>query len=137
VAASRLLFAFGRRRTIPPAFARIDPAHLTPSVAIAGVMVATLVGLLVGDALLVPVTEVGSMASAFGWLATCLSFYMVERGARLRLVAAMGILVSLLLVLMKWVPGVPGHFTLAEWIALSAWLALGLLFHWRSRSRTA
>jgi basic amino acid/polyamine antiporter, APA family len=137
VAASRLLFAFGRRRTIPPAFARIDPVHLTPSVAIAGVTVATLVGLLVGDALLVPVTEVGSMASAFGWLATCVSFYIVETGARLRVVAAAGIVVSLLLVLMKWVPGVPGHFTLAEWIALSAWLALGLLFHWRSRSRTA
>jgi hypothetical protein len=91
----------------------------------------------VGDALLVPVTEVGSMASAFGWLATCVSFFMVERGARLRLVTAMGILVSLLLVLMKWIPGVPGHFTLAEWIALGAWLALGVLFHWRSRSRTA
>jgi len=136
VAASRLLFAFGRRRTIPSAFARIDPVHLTPSVAISGVTVATLVGLLVGDALLVPVTEVGSMASAFGWLATCVSFYMVEHGVRLRLVAAMGILVSLLLVLMKWVPSVPGHFTLAEWIALGAWLALGLLFHWRSRPRT-
>jgi amino acid transporter len=134
VAATRLLYAFGRRRTIPTAFAKIDPVHLTPSVAIAGVTVATLVGLLVGDALLVPVTEVGSMASAFGWLATCVSFYLVERGARLRMVAAAGIVVSLLLVLMKWVPGVPGHFTPAEWIALSVWLGLGLLFHLRSRT---
>jgi basic amino acid/polyamine antiporter, APA family len=129
VAASRLLFAFGRRRTIPPAFAKIDADHQTPSVAIAGVTVATLVGLLVGDALLVPVTEVGSMASAFGWLAACVSFYMVEPGAKLRLVAALGIAVSLLFVLMKWIPAVPGHFTLAEWLALGVWLALGLLFH--------
>src|SRR5271166_2224379 len=129
VAASRLLFAFGRRRTIPPMFAKINDKHLTPNVAIAGVTVATLVGLLVGDALLVPVTEVGSMASAFGWLAACASLYIAGRGAWLRLVAALGAAVSLLLVLIKWIPGVPGHFTSTEWIALGVWLALGLLFH--------
>jgi APA family basic amino acid/polyamine antiporter len=134
VAATRMLFAFGRRRTIPGVFATVHAEHLTPTVAIAGVTAATFVGLLLGDALLVPVTEVGSMASAFGWLATCLSFYMVERGARLRVVAALGIAVSLLLLLMKWIPVVPGHFTFAEWIALGIWLALGLLFHWRSRA---
>jgi basic amino acid/polyamine antiporter, APA family len=134
VAASRLLFAFGRRHTIPRTFAKIHVKYLTPSVAIGGVAGGTLLGLLVGDALLVPVTEVGSMASAFGWLVTCLSFYMVERGARLRIVTAAGIVVSLLLVLMKWLPNVPGHFSMAEWVALGAWLAIGLLFHRRWRT---
>jgi APA family basic amino acid/polyamine antiporter len=134
VAASRLLFAYGRRGTVPSVFARIDDRHLTPAMAIGGITVATLIGLLVGDALLVPVTEVGSMASAFGWMAACVSFYMVERKARLRAVAGLGIAVSLLLVLMKWIPGVPGHFTPAEWIALGVWLALGLLMHRRARS---
>ena len=133
VAATRMLFAFGRRGTIPPFFSEISADYRTPSMAIAGVTIGTLIGLLVGDALLVPVTEVGSMASAFGWLAACVSLSWVERRARLRLVAAMGILVSLLLVLMKWLPEIPGHFTLAEWIALGAWLVLGMLFHWRSR----
>ncbi len=136
VAASRLLFAFGRRQTIPSAFAKIEDVYRTPSVAIVGVTIATLVGLLVGDALLVPVTEVGSMASAFGWLAACVSLYMVEHRTRVRLVAAAGIVVSSLLVLMKWIPGVPGHFTMAEWIALGVWLALGLLMH-RRRAQTA
>jgi len=134
VAATRMLFAFGRRRTIPGIFATVHAEHLTPTVAIAGVTTATFVGLLLGDALLVPVTEVGSMASACGWLAACLSFYIVERGARLRVVAALGIAVSLLLLLMKWIPVVPGHFTFAEWIALGVWLGLGMLFHWRSRT---
>jgi basic amino acid/polyamine antiporter, APA family len=129
VAATRLLFAYGRRQTIPSVFAKIDAQYQTPSVAIAGVTVGTLIGLLVGDALLVPVTEVGSMASAFGWLAACLSLYMVDRTAKPRILAGIGVAVSLLLVLMKWLPNVPGHFTLAEWIALCAWLVLGLLFH--------
>jgi hypothetical protein len=103
-------------------------------VAIGGVTVATLVGLLVGDALLVPVTEVGSMASAFGWLATCVSFLLIESGLWFRSVAVLGSAVSLLLVLMKWLPSIPGHFTTAEWFALAAWLAVGLLFHWLRRT---
>jgi basic amino acid/polyamine antiporter, APA family len=134
VAASRMLFAFGRRRTIPGAFASIHAEHQTPAVAIFGVTAATLIGLLLGDALLVPVTEVGSMASAFGWLAACVSFYMVERALTQRLLAALGASVSLLLVLMKWLPAIPGHFTSAEWIALAVWLALGQLLHRRSRA---
>jgi APA family basic amino acid/polyamine antiporter len=135
VAATRMLFAFGRRGTIPAAFAKIHNIHLTPSVAIAGVTTATLLALLLGDSLLVPVTEVGSMASAFGWLAACVSLYRLPcgGGVRLRMVSGLGIVVSLALVLMKWLPGVPGHFTLAEWIALGAWLALGVLFHWGRR----
>jgi len=38
----------------------------------------------------------------------------------------------LLLVLMKLLPIFPGHFSLAEWIALGIWLAIGLLFRYRS-----
>jgi len=132
VAATRLLFAYGRRRTISPVFAKVQPTYQTPTAAILAVSVATLAGLLLGDALLVPVTEVGSMAPAFGWLATCLSFYMVERSVLLRLTAGLGMAVSLLLVLMKLLPIFPGHFSLAEWIALGIWLAIGLLLHYRS-----
>jgi hypothetical protein len=39
--------------------------------------------------------------------------------------------ISALLILMKLVPAVPGHFTGAEWIALGAWLAIGLLLQRR------
>jgi amino acid transporter len=132
VAATRLLFAYGRRKTISPVFAKVQPIYQTPTAAILAVAAATLAGLLLGDALLVPVTEVGSMASAFGWLAACLSFYMVERSVLLRLTAGLGMAVSLLLVLMKLLPIFPGHFSLAEWIALGIWLAIGLLLHYRS-----
>lgn len=134
VACTRLLFAFGRRQTIPGIFASVHAEHRTPTVAIVGVTAATLLGLLLGDALLVPVTEVGSMASAFGWLATCVSFYLVEKATGQRLVAAAGIAIALLLVLMKWIPIVPGHFTRAEWLSFGIWLSLGLLLHWRSRA---
>jgi amino acid transporter len=131
VASTRLLFAFGRRGTIPAVFGLVHPRYLTPTAAIAGISAATLLGLSIGDALLVPVTEVGSMAAALGWLAACASFFVVEKGVWLRCVAACGSAVSLSLVLMKLLPVVPGHFSRGEWIALAAWLGLGVLFHRR------
>jgi amino acid transporter len=133
VASTRLVFAFGRRGTIHPAFASIHPNYLSPTVAIFGVTLATLIGLLLGDSILVPVTEVGSMASAFGWFATCVSFFLVEPTPRLRLIAMLGILISVLFMLMKLLPIFPGHFSVAEWIALSSWLAIGFLLHRRPK----
>jgi basic amino acid/polyamine antiporter, APA family len=138
VASSRLLFAYGRRQTIPVIFGRVHEKFQTPSVAIFGIAVATIIGLLLGDALLVPVTEVGSMASAFGWLATCFSFFLVERNFRSRALTSVGILVAAILLIMKLIPAFPGHFTQAEWIVLAIWLALGAVLHVRfSSTRTS
>ena len=130
VAASRLLFSFGRRGTIPPRFAVIHPSFQTPSTAIIGVTIATLAALFLGDALLVPVTEVGSMASACGWLAASLSLFLVESRLRARFIAALGSVVALLLLAMKLIPKFPGHFSQAEWLALALWLLIGAAMHW-------
>jgi len=46
VASSRLLFAYGRRGTIPPPFGEVHEKFLTPSVAILGITAGTLAGLL-------------------------------------------------------------------------------------------
>ncbi len=132
VASSRLLFAYGRRRTIHPRFGTVHEKFLTPSTAVLGITTGTLAGLLLGDALLVPVTEVGSMASALGWFAVCLSFWMVEKRATIRIVTGLGISVSLLLFLMKVLPVFPGHFSPAEWIALGIWVGLGFVLRARS-----
>jgi APA family basic amino acid/polyamine antiporter len=129
VAASRLLFSFGRRETIPAPFAAVHPIFQTPSIAILGVAVATIAGLLLGDALLVPVTEVGSMACATGWFAASISLFLVESRVVVRSIAAIAALVSLLLVAMKLIPKFPGHFSLAEWITLAIWLLIGTVMH--------
>jgi basic amino acid/polyamine antiporter, APA family len=131
-ASTRLLFAYARRRTISTRFAKIHDRFLTPSAAIIAITIGTLIALLLGDAILVPITEVGSMASALGWLAACLSFWLVDPRLRMRFITTLGILVSLLLLLMKLLPAFPGHFTHAEWIALAIWLILGATLHRRS-----
>jgi basic amino acid/polyamine antiporter, APA family len=130
-ASTRMLFAFARRGTVAPRFATIHERFSTPSVAVIGITVGTLLGLLLGDAILVPITEVGSMASALGWLAACVSFWLVEPRPRMRFLTGLGICVSLLLLLMKLIPAFPGHFTTTEWIALAIWLLLGASLHRR------
>lgn len=134
VAASRVVFALGRRGMIA-ATGDIHPKHQTPSIAVLCVGIATAACMLLGDAILVPVTEVGSVACAIGWSMTCLACLQlgrsgaeanrIELSALDRGVAIFGLLVGIAMLLMKIVPRVPGHFTTSEWLALGIWIALG------------
>ena len=68
MAASRLLFAMGRRGLVDGRVGEVHPQNQTPSLAVVWVGIATAVCMFLGDAILVPITEVGSVASAWaGW----------------------------------------------------------------------
>jgi basic amino acid/polyamine antiporter, APA family len=142
VAASRLVFALGRRNLIDSRAGEIHPQHQTPAIAVLCVGLATAACMLVGDAILVPITEVGSVACAIGWAATCAAYLKMGRSRKLPgqkslstvewIVAMSGLLVAIAMLLMKIVPAIPGHFTAYEWLALGIWIALGALSHRRS-----
>ncbi len=135
VAASRLAFSIGRRGLVHPALGRIHPAHGTPAVAVLLMGGLTVAGSLLGDALLIPVTEVGSLASGIGWLSACVAYLLLARSGGSKAGAAtagLGAMAALGIIVMKVVPGVPGSFGPAEWGALAAWCALGLGF-WLAR----
>jgi len=127
VASSRLLFAMGRRKLLDERMARVHPRNQTPSTAILTVGVATALAMLLGEAGLVPILEVGALASAVGWMSACAAYWRMKPNLRGRAAAAFGLLVTALMVLVKIVPVVPGHFTRYEWIALAIWAALGFL----------
>lgn len=134
VAATRMLYGIGKRGLVHPSLARVG-SRGTPVVAIALMTALTAGAALLGDALLVPVTEVGSLAVAVGWLATCASFLARHPGeAPGRGAALAGAAVAAAIVAMKALPFVPGSFSVSEWIAFALWSALGLLF-WRLRPR--
>ncbi len=131
MAATRMLLALGRRGLVHPSLGAIHPLYGTPRVAIVLLAGLTAATAFLGDALLVPVTEVGALAAGVGWCATCAAF--VRRGGGPgKALASTGVLVSLAIVLIKVIPGIPGSFTLPEWIALAAWCALGAAF-WARR----
>jgi basic amino acid/polyamine antiporter, APA family len=137
VAASRLVFALGRRGMIHASAGSVDPRYQTPSVAVLCVGIATAACMLLGDAILVPVTEVGSVACTIGWAATCAAFLSLRRSGSLLkqtnpsraeyFVPTLGLLVAVALLAMKVLPAIPGHFTVYEWIALGVWIAVGVI----------
>jgi basic amino acid/polyamine antiporter, APA family len=125
VAATRLVFAMGRRGLVHTTLGAVHPRFGTPARAIWLLAGLTVGASFLGDAILVPITEVGSLAAGVGWLATCVAYLM--RGHRERRASALvGALVSLTLIGMKTLPFVPGSFTGSEWTALGLWLGLGL-----------
>ena len=133
VASSRLLFALGRRGMIAPRLGQVHERNQTPAVAVVWVGIATAAIMLAGEAILVPITEVGSVASALGWMAACASYYRMRPLPLRRAVAVVGVLVAIGMVLMKALPFIPGHFTVYEWIAFGGWAALG----WALRRKSA
>ena len=133
IAASRLLFAMGRRGLVDARAAQVHAQNHTPSVAVICVGLGTTGCMFLGDAILVPISNVGSLASAAGWLAACAAYYRMGPAPPQRLVAAFGVTVASLMILMKVVPFVPGHFNAYEWLALGVWLALGGVLGWQER----
>ena len=127
VAASRLLFALGRRGLLETRLGQVHPGNRTPAAAVLALGLLSGAAVFLGEAILIPITEVGSLASAVGWLATCAAYWRMRPSPRDRTVAGAGFSVGALLVLMKIVPAVPGHFSRAEFLALAAWLFAGWL----------
>jgi APA family basic amino acid/polyamine antiporter len=125
VAASRLLFAMSRGGLVDARLAAVHRRNQTPSAAVLAVGLSTAICMFLGDAILVPITEVGSVASASGWLAACAAYYAMGPAPRERAVAVIGVLVGLLMIGMKVVPGIPGSFSVPEWVALAGWIVLG------------
>lgn len=140
VASTRMLYAIGRRNLVHPMLGRVHARFGTPFVAIGLMAVLTIGAAMLGDAILVPVTEVGSLSVGVGWLSACAAWLARRRRGEDAVVTAapawLGAAVGLAIVLMKVVPQVPGSFTGAEWIAFAGWAGLGLIF-WLLRPRGA
>src|ERR1700716_4008924 len=127
IAASRLLFAMGRRGLVDARLASVHPQNQTPATAVLWVGIATGAWMFLGSAILVPITDVGSLASAIGWFAACAAYLQMHPAPREKAIAWLGALVALAMVLMKVLPFVPGNFSRWEWLALGLWLITGIL----------
>ena len=137
VASTRMLYGIARRGLVHPSLALVHPVSRTPRRAIVLMAVLSAAGAFLGDAALVPISEVGSLAVGVGWLTSCFAFLALRGNSQSGegVPAALGgVIVAGAIVLMKIVPTVPGSFTRPEWIAFLAWSLLGLVF-WLTRRR--
>jgi APA family basic amino acid/polyamine antiporter len=127
VAASRLLFAMGRRGLVDERLGAVHPLNRTPGNAVLWVGAVTGACMFLGSAILVPISDVGSLASAIGWFAACAAYLYLRPPPIEKIIASVGGLVALAMVLMKVLPYVPGNFSRWEWLALGLWVLTGIL----------
>lgn len=132
LASTRMLFALGRQGMIDDRAARLHARNQTPWVAVLAVGAITAAGVCLGSSILVPITEVGSLAAACGWLSACAAYFAITRSPGQRAIALFGAAVSVALIAMKVLWMVPGHFSMWEWITLLLWVAAGALIKQRS-----
>lgn len=138
VAATRLIYGMAKRSMLRDGLAGVHARYLTPHIAVAIAATLTVLGALLGEAVLIPITEVGSLAVAIGWFASCLAYLLgagwtggLRPRSRDIWIARLGALVALALILMKLVPFVPGSLRLPEYVALAIWFAIGIALRGR------
>ena len=129
-----------------PSLGRVHDSFGTPVVAITLMGILTAAASIFGDAILVPISEVGSLAVGVGWFSACAAYLRRRnldatgkaQGAGGREPAGMamaGAAVSVAIILMKVIPGVPGSFTRTEWLSFAGWSVTGCVF-WLLRPRS-
>ena len=126
VASSRLLYAMSRHNLLNPIMSWVHPRNRTPSIAVIAIGLATAATIFMGEALLVPILEVGAISSAVGWMSACASYCRMQPHSLGRAAAIWGLVVTSAMILVKLLPWIPGHFTWHEWVALGIWTILGI-----------
>ncbi|TDI26619.1 MAG: APC family permease [Acidobacteria bacterium] len=138
MASSRLLFSMGRSKLLPPWFGQIHPTHHTPANAIRFVGVVSLAAPWFGREVIVWVVDMAALGTAFGYFYTCLGAArlaqtgQVDTGPGGRRYALVGAALSVGFIVLLTVPGMPGFMAAPSWIALAAWVSLGLGFFARA-----
>jgi amino acid transporter len=134
LASSRLLFSMGRAKLLPPWFGDLHPEHGTPHRAILFAGALSLLAPWFGRRALLWVVDMSALGTAFGYAYTCYGAYVLTRdrpelsrnGARG--LAIFGTLASLGFIVLLTVPGMPAFMSAPSWVALAAWVGLGLSF---------
>jgi len=140
IVATRIIFALGRARIIPPVLGKIHPVFKSPFVSVIFVGIASTIGVFLGKGAVVPVANVAAATIAIAYGATCVVMIKLRRTRpeqhrpyRVRggkLVGVLGFISCIFLVFLAlYQPYVDaeGAFPL-EWVILIIWSLLGILF---------
>lgn len=137
-ASSRILLAMARKEQLPSKFAKIDEKTGTPKVANVLMAVLTIIGPFLGKNMLVPLTNVSSLAFIFACFmasVACLRMRKTEPnlkrpykvpGGKIGIYAAC--LTALIIIALLVLPISPASLNTVEWSVVIIWLLLGMIF---------
>ncbi|NNC22989.1 APC family permease [Salinisphaera sp. USBA-960] len=143
ISTSRLMFAMGRARAIPPMFARLHYNHNTPYNSIVFVCVISLVAPWFGRPVLLWIVNMSAIGVSIAYLYYCLAAYRLFRwhagspanglNAEVapfkKIVSLVGSGCSIGFLGLLLIPGSPGALGMPSWIVLAFWVALGVGFY--------
>lgn len=130
MASSRLLFSMGRAKALPEPFGEVHPTHGTPHWAILFAGLLSLAAPWFGRQALLWIVDMSALGTAFGYGYTCLAAFQMTRREPgwERFMAFAGLVSSLGFIVLLTVPGMPGFMSTPSWIALAAWVGIGIVF---------
>ena len=142
VAASRVLLAMSRAHMIPPAFQRLHPKFHTPHIGVIFVMALCLIAPWFGRNALNWIVDMASIGFTIAFLYTCACAFKMFQWSRdkdrayvegsasttRKLFAAAGVVVALAFTVLLLAPGSPAQLTMPSFIAMGAWLLIGIVF---------
>ena len=143
MSSSRLMFGMARARMLPKFFAYIHPVHKTPSKGILFVMAVCTIAPFFGREVLNWVVDMAAVGTGVGYFFTCAGAYMVlTKGLKPKsdddispAMAAAGAIVSLAIIALMVVPGMPAFLSVPCWCALGVWVAMGAVFYFVAMKR--
>ncbi len=143
LASSRLMYSMSNEGYLPALFGKIDEKHGTPRNAILFCIAISLAGPILGREALGWFVDMSAIGASMGFFFTCLATYatMKKDGdgtKRLKVLSVIGISFSLIFMILQLIP-IPGlsgvHFGKESYIMLAVWIALGIAFYIKQRSK--
>lgn len=137
-ATTRILLAMGRKGQLPEKFGQLDKKNGTPKAANTLMAMLTIIGPFLGKNMLVPLTNVSSLAFIFACFmvsAACLRMrrtepdiprpYKVPGG---KIGISLACVTSFIIIALLVIPFSPASLNTVEWIVVAAWFLIGLTF---------
>lgn len=129
--ATRLLYAMGKRDLLGGKLGVVDEERQTPTAAILVIGGITLAASFLGRSVLEPIADMGSLAIALGWMATCLAYTCGAGGELTGQERAWGVIGAVVSLALAGVAAT--SLSLVQWVVLAGWGAIGLALAVRGR----
>ena len=135
LSSSRLLFGMARARMMPKWFAHIHPKYKTPSHNILFVLIVCSIAPFFGREVLNWVVDMAAVGTGVGYFFTCAgAFAVVTKGLAPKepedispFSAAAGAIISLGIIALMIIPGMPAFLSIPCWIAFAVWIVIGFV----------
>ncbi len=140
MASSRLIYSIAQDGVLPYWFGKLDTKYKTPKNAIVSCLCVSLIAPWFGREVLQWIVDMSSVGAAIGFGYTSIVTFITlkktnDRNIRVAITSILGSVISLIFIMLLFVPGMPGYLGIEARICLSIWIAIGVVFYLLGKRR--